>query len=41
MGMEHETSDMPGKRATFTPWREHHAKLYMRLTKMNNMVNIR
>ena len=20
-----ETSDMPGKRATFTPWTEHHA----------------
>ena len=38
--MEHETSDMPGKRATFTPWTEHHAKLYMRLTMLNNMVNI-
>ena len=24
-GIEPETSDMPGKRATFTPWTEHHA----------------
>ena len=30
---------MPGKRATFTPWTELHAQLYMRLTKMNNKVN--
>ena len=38
-GIEPETSDMPGKRATFTPWTEHHAYLYIRLTKMNNLVN--
>ena len=38
-GIEPETSDMPGKRATFTPWMDHHAELYMRLTEMNNMVN--
>ena len=24
-GIEPETSDMPAKRATFTPWTEHHA----------------
>ena len=24
-GIEPETSDMPGKRATFTQWTEHHA----------------
>ena len=24
-GIEPETPDMPGKRATFTPWTEHHA----------------
>ena len=23
------------------PWTEHHAQLYMRLTKVNNMVNTR
>ena len=40
-GIQPETSDMPGKRATFTLWTEHHAQLYMRLTKMNNMVNTR
>ena len=40
-GIEPETSDMPGKRATFTAWAEHHAKLYMRLTELNNMVNTR
>ena len=38
-GIKPETSDMPGKRGTFTPWTEHHAYLYMRLTKMNNLVN--
>ena len=41
MGIEPETTDMPGKRATITPWTEQHAELYMRLTKMNNMVNTR
>ena len=40
-GIEPETSDMPGKRATFTPRTEHHSQLYMRLTKINNMVNTR
>ena len=24
-GIEPEANDMPGKRATFTPWTEHHA----------------
>ena len=24
-GIEPDTSDMPGGRATFTPWTEHHA----------------
>ena len=41
MGIEPEISDMTGKRAKFTPWAEHHAKLYMGLTKLNNMVNTR
>ena len=40
-GIEPETFDMPGKRATYTPWTEHHAYLYMRSAKMNKMVNTR
>ena len=40
-GIDPETSDMSGKRATSTPWMEHHAEMYMRLTMLNNMVNIK